>query len=431
MKLTGGRRRVIRGIGAGTRVLIGFLSLLAVPAHAGPPAIGHLSGPWWDEQGRTMLDIGDGGEGFFMECGGQVSRPGRFTLEASGKLSFASQDVETMQWTLAMDGDRLVLTASDGTVARYRRESRECREARCGRLIVEAAEILRSLERPNVEAVAAEKARARVAEHESEFLRILGSLAGDAPGAQDSLMEKLLSKHAPEAVEAARLASRETECSNQLKQIGVYIALYEAKNRAFPKNLGELETPQLASDPALFTCPVTRMRNSYIYVVPAKGDDTPEDAVMAYDREAHSNGLRNVLTFAGSVVKLDDAELKMALKDGTKMARPGLTVLSSSFSATPDGLILTVEGRLERLRAGKKSDKPFVSASLSLRGFGLREAPYESTPVTVKGAPGDQPLRFTVKLNMGKETPDRVSVDLILRDEVRGDRFSVPIDPVK
>lgn len=152
---------------------------------------------------------------------------------------------------------------------------------------------------------------------------------------------------------------------------------------------------------------------------------------MAYDREAHSNGLRNVLTFAGSVVKLDDAELKMALKDGTKMARPGLTVLSSSFSATPDGLILTVEGRLERLRAGKKSDKPFVSASLSLRGFGLREAPYESTPVTVKGAPGDQPLRFTVKLNMGKETPDRVSVDLILRDEVRGDRFSVPIDPVK
>ena len=59
----------------------------------------------------------------------------------------------------------------------------------------------------------------------------------------------------------------------------------------------------------------------------------------------------------------------------------------------------------------------------------MEKAPRTSTPVKVEGAPGDQPLKVTLKLELGAaKADDYVDVDVEFRDEVRGESFSEMVD---
>lgn len=128
------------------------------------------------------------------------------------------------------------------------------------------------------------------------------------------------------SLQAARVSSRTSDCKNHLKQLGVYIALYESKNRKYPPDLKSLWKPDLATSPDIFTCPVhsgqsgsTRnfapgaswesfsSRVSYDYRFPVQGDATAPGALMAWDRTPHPNGKRCVLFFQGRVDEVDQA----------------------------------------------------------------------------------------------------------------------------
>jgi hypothetical protein len=125
---------------------------------------------------------------------------------------------------------------------------------------------------------------------------------------------------------AARSASRTTDCKNNLKQIGVYMSLYESQFRAYPPDLKSMWRPDMATNPDLFTCPVAsgRPRNSelpapgtrwesfssqvsYVYRHPSRDDETSPNEIVAWDRAPHPDGTRCVLYFQGRVDVADPA----------------------------------------------------------------------------------------------------------------------------
>lgn len=114
-----------------------------------------------------------------------------------------------------------------------------------------------------------------------------------------------------------------TECRNDLKQIGVYFALYEAKNRFYPATIEDLKAPDLISDPAakVLKCPYDTSGDatSFEYLHPVRGDNEPPDMIMAYDRHLHPDGRRCVLYFQGRVEAVNESDFQKQL--GEQIAR--------------------------------------------------------------------------------------------------------------
>lgn len=123
-------------------------------------------------------------------------------------------------------------------------------------------------------------------------------------------------KEVEKALGEALHPSKNTQCKNGLKQIGIYVTLYESKYRKYPKSLADLRSPDLANDEKLFRCAVTGKDDAYVYVFPEKGDETAYTAILAYDREPHPDGARSVLLFSGVVRTLDKDQFAQALKSG-------------------------------------------------------------------------------------------------------------------
>lgn len=133
-------------------------------------------------------------------------------------------------------------------------------------------------------------------------------------------------------VSSARSVSRTIDCKNHLKQMGVYVALYESKTRKYPPDLQSLWRPDLATDPWIFICPVSSAnagtaarpapgstwesfasRVSYDYRFPERGDATAPDALIAWDHTPHPDGKRCVLFFLGRVDEVDQATFERLL----------------------------------------------------------------------------------------------------------------------
>lgn len=130
-------------------------------------------------------------------------------------------------------------------------------------------------------------------------------LAG--PGEDDSFL----------SVEDARFRSLVTHCKNNLKQLGIYVALFESKYRGDePTGWDELRRPDLITDPKLLHCHLDGPGDecSYEYIWPFLAEDTPPETVVAYDKRAHSDGKRCVLHYQGNVDEMTEAELKEALE---------------------------------------------------------------------------------------------------------------------
>ena len=406
-----------------TAVALTFM--FSLPALADPPTLDSLKGTWWDEEGAVMLEIGADGAGTVLDCSSQGSKAGQFSIDAAGKLSFAPQGSPSSEWTASMDGDFLLLTSGKDTKQRCRRETREEREKRFVQDFAELNELSMSLKTPSMEAGAANRARKRAEELMAELKVLLPSLAGADGKAQEAAMERMLAKHAPALMKeleaakaAARASARTTACRNNLKQIGVYFALYESKHRAWPRDLDAIKSKDLATDEKLFRCPASGLDDAYDYVFPEKGDETPTDAVMGFDRDAHPDGSRCVLSFAGAVQEMDQADFDRARKEGMNAVKPLIVITAAKVT---DGEVV-VEGTVANLRSAKEGGPKGVRARVSLRIYGRTKAPQVSETQALSGD-GSGPLEFTLRWKPGSEALNAGSLVIEVVDEVRDERF--------
>ncbi|MEK7468150.1 MAG: hypothetical protein AAB074_12105 [Planctomycetota bacterium] len=107
-----------------------------------------------------------------------------------------------------------------------------------------------------------------------------------------------------------------TRCKNDLKQLGIYFCLYEAKFKIYPGSIDELKRPDMiTADSTILVCPFDMSGDacSYEYLHPVRGDGEPGDSIMAYDRRLHPDGKRCVLYFQGRVEEVSEADFQKVL----------------------------------------------------------------------------------------------------------------------
>jgi hypothetical protein len=412
------------------RLTLAAIALMALSPAAEPPTLDSLRGSWWDEDGSAMFLFDNGDAGSVLDCPSQKTQPGRFQISDIGKLVFTPKEGPASAWGASRDGEFLVLAASDGTTHRCRHETRSDRELRCMAAHRDYSEAKRATEVPNAPEGEADRLWKRCDEAKVAYWTLLGSLAGDNSAAREKLLEELLERSSPEAAKAAREATQQQECSNALRQIGMYCSLYENKFKAWPKNLAALERPDMATDKKAFRCPVTGNDNAYAYVFPSKDFETPLDAVMLYDRDPHPNAKRGVVCFSGEVIFLGKEDFELALKEGVDKARPQVQVVSARIVDEGGKRQLVVEGKLSRLKASGKDPNPGVRGTVTLEVAGRRKVPLESLPVRLEGAAGSQ-MPFTVRVGLGSEVAKDLMIWAVVHDDVREDDFRTRIELTK
>jgi len=138
------------------------------------------------------------------------------------------------------------------------------------------------------------------------------------------------------ALAGARKASRSVDCRNHLKQIYVYVELYEGRFQSYPDTLRDIWRPDMATDPNLFVCAAqgkplnppagkTWTWEHFAGLVtvdyrkpafsPAPGTLRDSDAVLlAWERSPHADGRRNVVYLSGRTATLDEVTFQAALK---------------------------------------------------------------------------------------------------------------------
>ncbi|KAF0244264.1 MAG: hypothetical protein FD180_2692 [Planctomycetota bacterium] len=137
-----------------------------------------------------------------------------------------------------------------------------------------------------------------------------------------------------------------TQCEENMKKVGVFIAQYESKYRHYPASLADLKEPALISGDCVkfLVCPLDRSGDpcSYEYLHPVCGDAQPQDSISLYDRNAHPDGSRCVLYFSGRVAELAEAEFKHALAEqfardreiiGDEIVKAGTAALDPALTA--------------------------------------------------------------------------------------------------
>lgn len=294
-------------------------SLAPAVACAAPP---DLKGTWWDEWNTDRYEFQEGGKGVWTASGEKESSVGAFSFPDDGTLKFVPEGGPARTWKISMRGELLAMTDADGTERQYRRESSEERWGRAADVFAEMV-FLEKAKKAEKDAGRREALSLRSKEIEPRLGGLCFSLGN---WKDEELLKQLLvaaKKRRPDmnwddekALKAGQEAGRLVSCKNSLKQIGVYIALYESKHRKYPKSFADIQVKDLAKDPKLFHCPLTDIDDAYVYVYPEAEDETSPDFIIAYDRDPHPDGSRNVLLFFGRVETLSAEEFEEALKAG-------------------------------------------------------------------------------------------------------------------
>ncbi|MEK7466412.1 MAG: hypothetical protein AAB074_03265 [Planctomycetota bacterium] len=103
-------------------------------------------------------------------------------------------------------------------------------------------------------------------------------------------------------------------CRSRIMQVGIYLALYESKEKDYPGDIEGLKRPDLiekGKDDVL-ACP--QSREPYVYLFPLEGDVTPGGRFMLYDKKPHADGTRIVVPFMGAGAWLDEAQFQEVLR---------------------------------------------------------------------------------------------------------------------
>jgi hypothetical protein len=100
---------------------------------------------------------------------------------------------------------------------------------------------------------------------------------------------------------------------NPMKQMGVYMALYESKFRRYPTCWDEMVRPDMCQDTDLFLSSDMDSDEKLVYVFPLLGDACAADAICAYDPAGAREGVTEVLFFQGRVESMTTADLEAKL----------------------------------------------------------------------------------------------------------------------
>lgn len=153
-------------------------------------------------------------------------------------------------------------------------------------------------------------------------------------------------------------------CKNDLKQLGIYLCLFEARFKRYPLDVAETKRHDMLTDMDLLKCPFNPGENDgYEYLYPFQGDATPADAPTMIDRVPHPDGTRCVLFFQGRVDVLGPADYaEMMSTYRTSIEKDLANAISETRTASTD-LSLTAEKRFEALKTVEAMEK--LRASLS------------------------------------------------------------------
>lgn len=153
----------------------------------------------------------------------------------------------------------------------------------------------------------------------------------EKPATLDAALLLLLTDSRTEAEEADTRPPEERRkamhCLNGMKQLGVYVALFESKFRDYPATWDDMKRPDMMTDMSLLKCPLDTSSDatSYEYLYPVKGDAAAPDSIVGYCRHPHPDGTRCVLYFTGRVMQVADAEFQTQLALQTADDRASLT----------------------------------------------------------------------------------------------------------
>lgn len=414
--------------------VLGVAAIVA-PARALPPDDKELKGEYWDEWNVDKVEFLAGGKAVWTTFSTKAAVRGEFSVPKDGELKFVPEGGAPVRtWKCAFQDGLLVLTDENGVEKNYRPESLDGRRSRTADLFIEVARLDKARRVAGDEPDDAGMSL-KDRELEARYAGMLVSLGEDPNGPPPPSILLIVKLRRPDiyddmvaALKQAMESSRATDCKNRLKQIGIYVALYEAKFRKYPQALKDLLQDGLVEDESWFGCSLSGKPNSFTFVAPPKGDDTPPDFVIAYDTDAHPDGWRNVLTFQGSVIDLDAEDFAVARKDGTKAAGPHLNVKSAQVVAKKDGYEAVVEGTITNLRAVEKDGEKSLRAELELSSFS--KGRFKAKPQHFEGPVSTDGLPFRAVLKLGTKDPGKgMAVMIDLRDFGRGkSRFNEYVD---
>lgn len=293
----------------------------------------------------------------------------------------------------------------------------ETREQKEKRLADAMAELLELMDEDPVamSEEEAEKRHRRGQELEETLGTLAEELAGKDPKAQEKLAHELLKKHRPDAaakLEKRKDEARETQCKSNLKQLGVYVALYESKKRAWPETIGALRAPDLVTDEKLLACPVHG--GAYLYVKPPQGDDTPASHFLIYCPKAHPSGARAFCLFTGAVRDVREAVFEVALKAGNlREVEPRVKDLKAEYFDKDGKVWLRVRGTIENLAdpklAGVAAARATVTVRLSRDETGK---PLKSPALPVEAKAGARETAFSVEFAAESRGLDSAMVEV-------------------
>lgn len=415
-------------------LVLGVTGIFA-PAWALPPDDKELKGEYWDEWNVDKVEFLVGGKAVWTTFGTKATVRGEFSVPKDGQLKFVPEGGAPVRtWKCAFQEGLLVLTDEYGVERNYRPESLDRRRSRTADLLIEVARLDKARrvagDEPD-DAGLSLKDR----ELEARYAGMLVSLGEDPKGPPPPSILLVVKLRRPDiyddmvaALKQAMESSRVTDCKNRLKQIGIYVALHESRFRKYPQSLKDLLQEGLADDDSWFRCSLSGKPNSFTFVAPPNGDDTPPDFVIAYDTDAHPDGRRNVLTLAGSVTDFDAEDFTTACKDGTRAAGPHLNVKSAQILAKQDGYEAVIEGTITNLRAIEKDGGKFHRADLELSSFS--KGHFKAKPQQFEGPADTDGLPFRAVLKLGTKDPGKgVAVMVDFRDFGRGkSRFNEYVD---
>jgi hypothetical protein len=150
--------------------------------------------------------------------------------------------------------------------------------------------------------------------------------------------------------EAAPVTRR---CLTRLKQAGIYLALFELKHKEAPVELDEICTVTLCQDARGTYCVLDQIGDHrYEYLFPFNGESTPGESIVAFDPDAHPDGLRAFLDYAGKVASLPEAEFQARLKAQLKRDLPEIEKASAAERAHLEDTDARVRVKSARRLAG-------------------------------------------------------------------------------
>ncbi|MEK7466354.1 MAG: DUF5640 domain-containing protein [Planctomycetota bacterium] len=394
--------------------LLALLACAVLPARADPRE--DLAGDWWGMIAERRLSLSADGTLTEFRPTDTEERKGTWEIDGN-KISIQFEGEKSKDtFTFAIKKDDLTLTQEDGRTTRLVREARADRENRLGDRIVEmfrkgeeAAEEPDQFKRELLQ-----KDAMRLFEDAEPLAR---SLFGDNREKQQEGCERLARTRDAELVsriKGAKPDRAKTNCKNALKKISIYLALFEGKFKRYPKTIDELKRPNFIEEESLLNCPAAKEgeKHPFIYV-PPNGDDAPANTIVAYDPVAHDDGLRNVLTFQGRVVTLNEENFKAALASKGSVVSdvgPRARDVKARLAVRNGKVVVTINAKIDGLRAGSVDGKERVHARVTIRARVQEEKQnIESGVRVISGEPDTAGHAIQLTVTLPTSDPDRLA----------------------